>query len=229
MAVDNSILKIIIKECCRSLSFDDERQLYTFPFRPALSDKWKAIRAHIHVVDPTFCTDNFNNVLNRIARLTVLCLEQTLYEVVDADLLPGEILRIKLIKGFVPILTIIKMKHGQYLDISTGRGYSFGDRVIFQSGLVITTSEGEELGMCQSIALLMPTSEHIVMGRVMMGTYYRKCIATSLWPLFNISKTVTYTNAMDLCNKLTSMSREMGLGIMPLLYIINAPMQHGLR
>lgn len=229
MEADNEILKIIVKECCRPLSYDDERQQYTFPFRPALPDLWNSIRKRIQIIDSTFHTNDFNNALHRIFTLQTLFIEQSLNEVVDAELLQGEILRVNLIQGFAPMAILIKMKTGQYLDTNTGRGFSLGDRAILQHGSAIITSEGENLGICQSIALLMPTTEHIVMGRVMLGTYYRKQIAASLWPLFNIAKTVGHANVIETCNRLQSMACEMGLGILPLLNIINASIRYAFR
>ena len=229
MAVNNTILKIIIKNCCRSLSFDDERQQFAFPFRPTLSEMWGSMRGHIHDIDPTFHIDNFNSVLHRLARLTELSMEQPLYEAVDVDLLQGEMLRVNLSNGGVPMFTLIKMKHGQYLDITSGRGYSLGDKAKLLPGKTIITSEGEELGVCKSITLLMPTAEHIVMGRVMLGAYYRSNIATSLWPLLKLAKTANYANSKRICAKLTSTAKDMGIGIMPLLNIINSPVQYGIR
>ena len=228
MAVDNGILKIIVKECCRSLSFDDERQQFTFPFRPALSDLWMVVRNRAHDIDPCFYIDDFNIELHRMEDLSELSIEFPLNEVYDADLLQGEMLRISMSQGRVPFFTFVKMKNGQYLDCATGRGLSFGDRMSFIVDRPVLTSEGEKLGVCQSLSLLMPTVEHIVMGRVMLGTYYRKRISDSLWPLYNLAKTVNYNNEKNVCKKLLSMASKMGIGIKPFLNIINAPVKYGL-
>lgn len=229
MAVDNEILKIIIQNCCRSLSYDEERQQYAFPFRLTLSQVWVNMRGHIHDIDPTFNIDDFNYVLHRLAKLTELSMEKPIEEIVDVDVLPGEMFRINLLDREEKKITLIKMKHGQYLDITTGRGYSLGDKAKLQPGKAIITSEGEELGVSKSITLLMPTPEHIVMGRVMLGSYYRNNIATSLWPLLKLAKTANYTNSKIICLKLTPLAKDMGIGILPLLNIINSSMQYGIR
>ena len=228
MAVDNGILKIITKECCRSLSFDDERQLFSFPFRPALSDLWIDMRKRVHKIDPCFHLDNFNNELHRMASLSELSIELSVNEIHDVDLMQGEMMRISLSQGYVPVSTLIKMKRGQYLDSTTGRGLSLGDRTSFKVGKEIITSEGEKLGVCKTISLLMPTAEHTAVGRVMLGSYYRKDISDSLWPLYNLAKTVNYNNATLVCKEILSMASKMGIGIMPLLNIINAPVRYGL-
>lgn len=229
MAVDKGILKIIIKECCRSLSFDDERQQFTFPFRPALSNLWMVIRNLAHDIDPCFNANDFNIELHRLADLPELSIKLSVNEVCDMDLMQGEMLLICWDQGYVPFSTLIKMKKGQYLDCNTGRGFSLGDYASFKTGKVIITSEGEKLGECMSLSLLMPTVEHVVMGRVMLGPYYRKHISDSLWPLYNLAKTVDYNNAKNVCKKLLSMASQMGIGIKPFLNIINAPVRYGLQ
>jgi len=226
MVVDNEVLKIIIQNCCRSLSFDIERQQYVFPFLPSLSERWETVRNHIRDIDPTFHVSDFNNVLHRIEGLKELSIEQSLYEAADVDLLQGEMLRINLSGVSVPMLTLVKMKKGQYLDIVSGHGYSLGDEVKLQPGRTIITSEGEELGSCKSVTLLMPTAEHIVMGHIMLGSYYRRNIAVSLWPLFKLAKTVNCANSTGICEKLKLMAKDMGIGIMPLLNIVNASLKY---
>ena len=228
MAVDNGILKIITKECCSSLSYDDELQQFTFPFRPVLSDLWIVMRKRVRQIDPCFHLDKFNHELHRIAGLSELSIELSVNEICDMDLMQSEMLRIGFAQGYVSVSTLIKMRHGQYLDCTTGRSFSLGDCASFKVGTTIMTSEGENLGICQSISLLMPTAEHIAMGRVMLGSYYRKHISDSLWPLYNLAKTVNYSNATIVCKELLSMANKMGIGIKPFLNIINAPVKHGL-
>ena len=228
MVVDNGILKIITKECCRSLSFDDERQQFTFPFRSALPDHWIVIRKRVHHIDPCFHLDSFNNELHRLACLSELSIELPINEICDKDLMQGEMLRISLAQGYAPVIILIKMKNGQYLDNTTGRGLSLGDYAAFRVSVELLTSEGENLGVCKSISLLMPTPEHTAMGRVMLGSYYRKHISDSLWPLYNLAKTVNFKNSTNVCKELLSLASKMGIGIMPFLNIINAPIRYGL-
>ena len=111
MVVDNGILKIITKECCRSLSFDDERQQFTFPFRSALPDHWIVIRKRVHHIDPCFHLDSFNNELHRLACLSELSIELPINEICDKDLMQGEMLRISLAQGYAPVIILIKMKN----------------------------------------------------------------------------------------------------------------------
>lgn len=229
MGGDNSILKIIIKECCRSLSFDDERQQYSFPLCANLSSHWTNIRRQITTIDSNFHINNFNDSLNRLENLNYLYIEQSLNEIADADLIQGEMLRVNVAPRRDVAFTLVKMKNGQYLDTTTGTGISLGDKVTLKISEPIITSEGRELGICTSLTMLMPTIEHIVMGRIMLGTYYRRRIATSLWPLYNLSKTANYGNAAETCTKVLSLALEMGIGIMPLMNIINSTSRHGLR
>lgn len=210
------------------MSFDDERQQFTFPFRPALSDLWVVMRKRVHQIDPCFHLDDFNYELHRMAGLSNLSIELSINEICDVDLIQGEMLRISLAQGYAPFFILIKMKNGQYLDNTTGRGLSIGDHTSFRVGMAIITSEGENLGVCKSISLLMPTPEHTVMGRVMLGSYYRKHISDSLWPLYNLAKTVNYKNSTIVCKELLSMASKMGVGIKPFLSIINASVRYGL-
>ena len=228
MAVDNAILKIITKECCCSLWFDDEQRQFIFPFRIGLPDIWITIRRRIHRIDPCFNLNDFNNELRRMSSISELSIELPVSEICDADLLPGESLRIKLSQGYTPVSTLVKMKSGQYLDISTGQGFSLGDCASFNAGAAMVTSEGERLGICNSISLLMPTTEHLVMSRVMLGAYYRKRISDSLWPLHNLAKSVNYDNATNVCRELLSMASKMGVGIKSFLDIINASVKYGI-
>ena len=132
MEVNNAVLKLIIKECCRSsLLYNDEERQFMFPLKPGLNSIWPEIKSVIHTEHPDFHLSDFNQLL---ARLCDLRNQYTKIEVrkctSDTFILTGEILELSLVDEFIP-LRLIKMKEGQYLNASMGKGYTFGKNIEF--------------------------------------------------------------------------------------------------
>jgi hypothetical protein len=114
------------------------------------------------------------------------------------------------------------MKRGQYLNVNTGQGYSFGEKHEFIDNNRLETSEGYLLGTIKSTTLLSPSCEHIALSKVFIGDYYRNTISDSLWPIFE--KVVNNSNSR--CDtkfaEYLLMSRKMGVNSFSLVNILNA-------
>lgn len=221
MVVNNTVIKRLIKECCRSLSYNDEERQFTFPLNPCIGHIWDKVKKDIKSIDPDFHLNDFNQLLNRLCDLHNQYARIETKRIADALILPGEILELFLVDSSNPI-RLVKMKRGQYLNVNTGQGYSFGDMLEFIDNNVLETSEGYFLGSIKSTALLSPSYEHIVLSKVYIGDYYRNKISDSLWPIFEM----VVNNANPGCNTRFSeyllMARKMGINSFSLLNIINA-------
>ncbi|MBQ8361200.1 MAG: hypothetical protein IJX44_04540 [Bacteroidaceae bacterium] len=211
----------MIKECCRSLSYNDEERQFTFPLNPCLSHIWNKVKKDIKSIDPDFHLNDFNQLLTRLcdlhnqySRIETKC-------IADIFILPGEVLELSLVDDPNP-LRMVKMKKGQYLNVNTGRGYSFGDKYKFRDNYILETSEGYILGSVKSTALLSPSCEHIALSKVYIGDYYRNKISDSLWPIFEM----VVNNTNPRCNaripEYLLMARKMGINSFSLLNILNA-------
>ena len=228
MEVNNAVLKLIIKECCRSsLLYNDEERQFMFPLKPGLNSIWPEIKSVIHTEHPDFHLSDFNQLL---ARLCDLRNQYTKIEVIkcisDTLILTGEVLELSLVDKSIP-LRLIKMKEGQYLNANIGKGYTFGKNIEFINGYPLKTSEGKVLGTIKSIAWLCPSIEHIVLSKLFIGSYYKNKIADSIWPIFD--KIVNYNPLIlntDL-NDFLLMSRKMGINSFTLLNILNAGIYYG--
>ena len=221
MVVNNTVIKRLIKECCRSLSYNDEERLFTFPLNPCIGHIWEKVKKDIKSIDPDFHLNDFNQLLNRLCDLHNQYSRIETKRIADALILPGEILELSLVDSYNPI-RLVKMKRGQYLNVNTGQGYSFGEKHEFIDNNRLETSEGYLLGTVKSTALLSPSCEHIVLSKVYIGDYYRNKISDSLWPIFEM----VVNNANPKCNTRFSdyllMARKMGINSFSLLNILNA-------
>ena len=221
MVVNNTVIKRLIKECCRSLSYNDEERQFTFPLNPCISRIWDNVKSEIKSIDKDFHLNDFNQFLTRLCDLQNLFSRIGISYIADTLILPGEVLELYLDDNANPI-RLVKMKRGQYLNVNTGQGYSFGEKHEFIDNCRLETSEGYFLGLVKSIALLSPSYEHIVLSKVYIGDYYRNTISDSIWPIFE--KAVNHTNPR--CDaqfaEYLLMSKKMGVNSFSLLNILNA-------
>lgn len=221
MVVNNTVLKRVIKECCRSLSFDVEERQFSFPLYPCLALKWNELKGYIHGYYPDFYLSDFNHLLSNLDDLIHQYNSNIVECISDSSLLNGEVLEIKIDDDTVPV-RLVKMKDGQYLHYETGRGISLGRNFVFKVGHKILTSEGRSLGKIRLITLLLPSNEHIVISRIYIGNYYRNRISCSLWPLYE-KIMEDGIKRLELQPELyLSMSKDLGIQSFTLLNILNA-------
>lgn len=69
MEVSNTVLKQIIKECCRSLSYNDEERQFSFPLHPYIDLKWEILKEIIHKTTPNFYLNDFNYLMSKLGDL----------------------------------------------------------------------------------------------------------------------------------------------------------------
>lgn len=155
----------MIKECCRSLSYNDEERQFTFPLNPCISSIWSKCRNDIKSINPDFHLNDFNQLLARLCDLHNQYSKIGIKRIADSIILSGEVLELSLVDNATP-LRLIKMKRGQYLNVNTGQGYSFGENHEYIDNCRLETSEGNFLGTVKSIALLSPSCEHIVLSLI---------------------------------------------------------------
>lgn len=221
MAVNSIVLCKIIRECCRSLSYDDGERHFSFKLKPYLADIWENIKTDVQIEMPGFYLSDFNRFLERLSDQENLCIKIEVEDLSDEILLNGEVLECTLIEGNTP-LRLIKMKNGQYLNVCSGKGYSFGRTGKFIKNGCLRTSEGCELGVINSITLLSPSCEHMALSKIFIGNYYRNRIADSIWPIFNMAVMDGIPkNGTDLSIFLHK-SKDMGINSFTLLNILNA-------
>lgn len=221
MAANNAVIKRVIKECCRSLSYNDEERQFTFPLNPCISRIWDDIKKEIRTIAPDFHLVDFNQLLIRLCDLHNQCSRIETKHIADVSMLPGEVLELSLVDNDYP-LRLVKMKKGQYLDVNTGQGYSLGDKCEFLDNHILKTSEGHVLGSIKSMALLSPSCEHIVLSELFIGDYYKNKISDSIWPIYE--KVVNDANPRSgkRFSEYLLMSKKMGVSSFSLLNILNA-------
>lgn len=219
MEVNSTALKLIIKECCRSLSYGDEERQFSFTLRPSLADVWVNLRDRIHKYDPNLNLTDFNNLLDFLENPKNDWSPISFDELNDTDILNGEVIE-AITDGEKRVF--IRMKQGQYLDLSAGSGFAVGSNFSFCKGKRISTAEGYDLGICHAISVRCPGMISIAMARYFIGKYYTAPVAESLWPLYNLAAELLShpydSNPADLLQ----MSRKLRLGLFPMLHIISA-------
>lgn len=221
MEVNNAVLKLIIKECCRSLSYNDEERQFSFSLRPSLHRVWESKKEAMWSIQPDFMLNDFNSVLSNLEFPTDTQNKISFSSLRDNDIVNGEVLNIEIYGKDMP-LKLIKMKRGQYLSVLSGMGLSFGDRSEFSVDKNIVTSEGFNQGVCKTISILLPSSYNIVLSRVFLGKYYLNNIGSSLWPIFDEAK--EYINTLDSTrlDDIVNISTELGIGSFALLNILKS-------
>ncbi|MBD5312080.1 MAG: hypothetical protein HDS13_08015 [Bacteroides sp.] len=222
MEENNQILKLIVKECCLPLHFDEQERQFSFPFRHRLNEIWQRLRPKIRQLNSEWFLRDFNATLATVK----FPLIQT--EIIDTqyisndELCNGELLELDFKERNTPEI-YIKMGRGQYLNRNTGRGYTLSDYTVFKAGNILLTSEGKELGEIKAVRLHSPTDIHIALGRVFLSGYYRHTVSSSLWPIYEESLTAVHNIPKDIdCEHITKIAVEKGVGVLPLLSILEA-------
>lgn len=220
MEVSNTVLKQIIKECCRSLSYNDEERQFSFPLYPNIDLVWEKLKEVIHKYNPDYFLNDFNQLLSKLGDLANQFNSEECKKIMDSQLLNGEVIEI-IFTGYANAIRLVRMKAGQYLNCHNGMGFSVGNDYIFQIGHNLRTSEGKQLGTIQKLQILIPTQEHIVISKVFIGNYYKSTIGESLWPLYNKIVNPNSTSINNYSEYLT-ISRNLGVNSLTLLMILNA-------
>ena len=221
MEVSDFTLRLIVEECCRSLYYDSSERQFSFQLRPSLERIWNKFQTDIQNHDPSFYLDDFNHILSHLEQLSERYQRAPCHGIADGDLLPGEVLEIKL-KHSDSSLVLVKMKDGQYLNIANGKGLTLGHHVVFSANRAIQTAENELLGECDHLYLWLPCAEHIMVSQVFVGNYYCRPISRSLWPIFEEAMRIHHSCQSCSCNSLLKASQELGIGAFPLLSILKA-------
>lgn len=221
MVVNNTVLKRIIKECCRSLSFNVEERQFSFPLYPCLELKWNELKGYIHGYYPDFYLSDFNHLLSNLDDLIHQYNSNIVECISDSSLLNGEVLEIK-IDDDLSLVRLVKMKDGQYLHCETGGGISLGRNFVFRVGGGMLTSEGRNFGKIRSVTLLSPSDEHIVISKIYIGNYYRSGISCSLWPIYEKIMEDGIKRLALQPELYLSMSKDLGIQSFTLLNILNA-------
>lgn len=220
MEVSNTVLKKIIKECCRSLSYNDEERQFSFPLYPNIDLIWENLKEVIHRDSPNYYLNDFNHLLSQLGDLPNQFNRQEHKRIEDAQLLNGEVVEITL-TGHDVAIRLIRMKAGQYLNCHNGKGISLGKDFVFQIGHNLITSEGKKLGAINRLQLLIPSNEHIAISKVFIGNYYKRVISESLWPLYD--STVNHKSpSVNGCREYLTISKDLGINSFALLTILNA-------
>lgn len=220
MEVSNTVLKQIIKECCRSLSYNDEERQFSFPLYPYVDSIWENLQKIIHQNIPDYYLNDFNHLLSKLGDLPNQFNRQECKNITDSQLLNGEVIEIILTEKS-EVVRLIKMKVGQYLNYHNGIGISVGKDYVFRIGHNLKTSEGKDLGRIQKLHILMPSQEHIVISKVFIGNYYKRTIGESLWPLYD-SFTTQKSTSIKKCSEFLATSKDLGINSFTLLNILNA-------
>lgn len=220
MEVNNAVLKLIIKECCRSLSYNDEERQFSFSLRPSLHRVWENKKKAIWSIQPDFMLNDFNAVLSNLEFPTDTRNRIYISTLKDNDIVNGEVLSLEIYGEDMP-LKLIKMKRGQYLNGLSGVGLSFGDIFEFSIDKDIVSSEGFNLGVCKTISILLPTAYNIVLSRVFLGKYFLNKIGSSLWPIFDEAKEYINSHDSKRLDNIVTISTNLGVGSFALLNILN--------
>lgn len=216
-------MRLIVEECCRSLYYDSSERQFSFRLctSTSLGSIWNKFQTDIKKHDPSFYLDDFNIILSHLEELSEQYQRVTCHGARDNELLPSEILEIKL-KNSSSSLVLIKMKDGQYLNRDNGKGLTLGHHVVFATNKEIKTAENILLGECDNLYLWLPCAEHIMVSQVFVGNYYCHPINTSLWPIFEEAMRIHESSRSCYCENILKLSRELGVGAFSLLNILKA-------
>lgn len=219
MEVNNAVLKLIINECCRSLSYNDEERQFSFSLRPSLHRVWESKKKEIWSIQPDFMLNDFNSALSNLEFPTDSQNKISISILKDSEIVNGEVLSVDIYGEDIP-LKLIKMKRGQYLNVLSGMGLSFGDRFEFSVDRNIVTSEGFNQGVCKAITILLPSAYNIVLSRVFLGKYFLNNIGSSLWPIFDEAKEYLDSRNSKCLDNILNISTTLGVGSFAMLNIL---------
>lgn len=219
MGEDDVVHKIMVNECCRSLSFDDEERRFSFALLPGQDKIWLKIRDKVHREAPHFHLTDYNRVLQRLDDAVRQYETIPIGYISDQELLCGEIIEVAL-SGSKDTLLLVKMGRGQYLDVIQGKGLSLGSEVCFQNGRTIQTSEGNVRGICTDVKIRGPLIEHIALSCRFLGSYYNHPISPSLWELYDDAVNMLEWGKNIDCKRLLSISASLGINAFTMLYIL---------
>lgn len=97
MEVSNAVLKQIIKECCRSLSYNDEERQFSFPLYPYLDLIWEKLKGVINKDTPDYYLNDFNHLLSKLGDLPNQFNREEYKKIMDSQLLNGEVIEMILL------------------------------------------------------------------------------------------------------------------------------------
>ena len=222
MEENSRILKLIVKECCLPLHFDEEERQFSFPFKYRLNEIWERLKPEIHRLNSEWFLRDFNAALAALA----FPLNQTeiihIHNIANNELYNGEVIELDFKEKNIPEI-YIKMGSGQYLNRDTGTGYTISEFFEFKVGNILLTSEGKRLGEIRAIRLHSPTDIHIALGRIFLTGYYRHTVSSSLWPIYEEASASMLNNPKDInCERITQIAIKNGIGVLPLLSILKA-------
>lgn len=217
MVEDSSVIGLIVKECCKGIEYDEILKQYSFALMPDCDKKWEILKPDLKRRLGGFSIGNYNEVLSLILRAYPSCNKVFLSQgIEDVQLLPGESLEILTDKeNFV----LTKMGRNQYLT-NSGKGLTFPSQQRFQQGVILNTSEGVDLGLILDINLRTPTQLQNILGHIILTGYYKKKIKPTLWSLYEYSEDIRINSGEP--SKILDISRDLGIGILPMMTIINS-------
>lgn len=221
MEVSSTILKKIVKECCRSLSYDDEERQFSFRLKPSLAMIWEKMKDSIQVEYPDFFIADFNNVLSHIDNLKNMYSKRSIYEMEDRDIMVGEIIEISVAESISPIL-MVKMKAGQYLRIDDGVALSLGTEISFAKGKEIFTSEGIKIGECRGINICIPSKNSVALSGAFLKKYYKNKVSDSLWSIYEMGKRIVNSSCSRGCEEILTQATASGINALTLMCILKA-------
>lgn len=225
MEVSSTILKRIVKECCRSLHYNDVERQFSFPLKSSLEGIWNILKYNIQQENHDFFLSDFNHVLSLIVSSNPYRQSVSFTELSDSEIMVGEILNIK-IRGEETPCVLVKMKHGQYLRPKSGDAISLGSKFIFRCGKELQTSEGIYWGECSEISILKPSRLDVAISGVFLKKYFKNRVSESIWPIYNMAKEIVLSSNNANCEELLRLSEEMGINSLTLTYILKGACNH---
>ena len=217
MEADRSIVNLIVKECCKGIEYDEMLEQYSFALHSRCEKRWESLRTEIREISSRFVVDDFNEVLTHLKIAHKKCKTIHLNEgICNRLLLTGESIEVRTSQE---IFILVKMGPNQYLS-NFGKGMTFRSDQMFEKGIILETSEGIELVTILEVSLRLPTFMHIALGRHMLGTYYKRKIHHSLWDLYYLVEEVR--NDPVGSEMILNKTRELGIGVLPMITIINS-------
>lgn len=217
MEVDKAVIKLIVKECCRGIEYDEILQQYSFALMPELQKIWQKIRPELRIIMSGFREEDFSAILTVLTHLQSNFIRVPISDrLLNTDLLPSEILELTInSEKFV----MTKMGAFQYLT-STGEGVTLPLKTCFGHDRELITSEGKSLGTIQEVCLRCPSEIHIAASAILLSGYYKNGISSSLWELYGHSERLRINGGNY--SALLQIACNMGIGLLSLFTIINS-------
>lgn len=213
MAESNRLLKILVKECTRSL--ECREGVFSFPIRNYIDQD--ALRSVIESSGLHFSLNEINAELGKIRMLGSLCRRQELREIAIGDLIEGETLEVEL-QGDTKRHKLVKVSANSVL-LDTGESIAVTADCALAQGKAWQWCPTLHRAVVSNIWLLESREEHAVVSYTYLDGYFRHKIAYDLQPIRDLAGQIKAGDGDY--DPVLKLAKHSGIGAFQLLNLLN--------